>query len=51
MTKREIVQTIAEELGLTQLQAKEIVQKTFDSIVNITGHHLEPEGLKDVGTA
>ena len=34
MTRREIVQTIAEELGLTQLQAKQIVQKTFDSIVN-----------------
>jgi len=34
VTKREIVQTIAEELGLTQLQAKQIVQKTFDSIVN-----------------
>jgi nucleoid DNA-binding protein len=34
VTKREIVQTIAEELGLTQLQAKPIVQKIFDSIVN-----------------
>ena len=34
MTKKEIVQTIAEELGLTQLQAQQIVQKTFDSIVN-----------------
>ena len=35
MTKKEIVQSIAEDLGLTQIQAKEIVQKTFDSIVNI----------------
>ena len=35
MTKRKIVQTIAEELGLTQVQAKQIVQKTFDSIVNM----------------
>jgi nucleoid DNA-binding protein len=34
VTKRKIVQTIAEELGLTQVQAKQIVQKTFDSIVN-----------------
>ncbi|MGO8746575.1 MAG: HU family DNA-binding protein [Thermoguttaceae bacterium] len=34
MTKREIVQTIAQELGLSQLQAKQIVQKIFDSIVN-----------------
>jgi nucleoid DNA-binding protein len=35
VTKREIVQTIAKELGLTQHQARQIVQKTFDSIVNI----------------
>ncbi len=35
MTKREIVQTIAQELGLSHLQAKQIVQKIFDSIVNI----------------
>jgi integration host factor subunit beta len=34
VTKGELVQTIAEELGLTQLRAKRIVQKTFDSIVN-----------------
>ncbi len=33
MTKREIVRTIAEELGLSQLQVREIVQKTFDTIV------------------
>jgi nucleoid DNA-binding protein len=35
MAKREIVQTIAKELGLTQNQARQIVQKTFDSIINI----------------
>ena len=29
MTKKEIVRTISEEIGLTQLQTKEIVQKTF----------------------
>ncbi|MBN2579237.1 MAG: integration host factor subunit beta [Pirellulales bacterium] len=34
MTKKEIVRTISEEIGLTQLQTKEIVQKTFDAIVN-----------------
>ena len=34
MTKREIVQSISEDLGLTQLQTKEIVQKVFDAILN-----------------
>ncbi len=34
MTKKEIVRTISEEIGMTQLQAKEIVQKTFDAIVD-----------------
>lgn len=34
MTKKEIVKTISEELGLTQLRTKEIVQKTFDAIVD-----------------
>lgn len=33
MTKKEIVKTISEEIGLTQLKTKEIVQKTFDSII------------------
>ena len=33
MAKKEIVQKIAEEIGLTQLQTKQIVQKTFDCIV------------------
>ena len=33
MTKKEIVKTISVEIGLTQLKTKEIVQKTFDAIV------------------
>lgn len=33
MTKKEIVKAISEELGLTQLKTKEIVQKTFNAIV------------------
>ncbi len=40
MTKKEIVKTISEEIGLTQLKTKEIVQKTFDAIV----HTLVEEG-------
>ena len=34
MTKKEIVKTISEEMGITQLKTKEIVQKTFDAIVD-----------------
>ena len=33
MTKKEIVKTISEAIGMTQLKTKEIVQKTFDAIV------------------
>lgn len=33
MTKKEIVKDISDETGLTQLKTKEVVQKTFDSIV------------------
>lgn len=33
MTKKEIVKQISEEIGLTQLKTKEIVQKTFDAII------------------
>lgn len=33
MTKKEIVKKISEEKGLTQLAVKEIVQMTFDAIV------------------
>jgi nucleoid DNA-binding protein len=32
--KRKIIETIAEQLGITQLQARQIVQKTLGSIVN-----------------
>jgi len=34
VTKKEIVKSISEELDLTQLKTKEIVQKTFDAIVD-----------------
>lgn len=33
MTKKEIVKQISEEVDLTQLKTKQIVQKTFDAIV------------------
>ena len=33
MTKKDIVRTISEELGLTQQQTKLIVQKTFNAII------------------
>jgi nucleoid DNA-binding protein len=33
VTKKEIVKQISDDLGLTQLKTKEIVQKTFDAIV------------------
>lgn len=43
VTKKEIVRTIAEEIGLTQLKTKEIVQKTFDAIVEtlVEDHRIE----------
>lgn len=34
MTKKEIVRAISEELGLTQLKTRDIVQRTFDMIVD-----------------
>lgn len=34
VTKKEIVKAISEEMDLTQLKTKEIVQKTFDAIVD-----------------
>ncbi len=33
MTKKEIVKDISDVTGLTQLKTKEVVQKTFDAIV------------------
>lgn len=38
MTKKEIVKQISDELGLTQLKVKDIVQKTFDAIVDTLLH-------------
>jgi integration host factor subunit beta len=34
VTKKEIVKEIAERLGMTQLRTKEIVQLTFDAIID-----------------
>lgn len=34
MTKKEIVKQISDRIGLTQLQTKEIVQLTFDAIID-----------------
>ncbi len=33
MTKKDIVRTISEQVGLTQLQTKDIVQRTFQAII------------------
>ena len=43
MTKKEIVKQISEKLGLTQLKTKEIVQLTFDAIVEtlLSEHRIE----------
>lgn len=43
MTKKEIVKTISDEIGLTQLKTKEIVQKTFNAIVDtlVEDHRIE----------
>jgi integration host factor subunit beta len=34
VTKKEIVKQISDDLGLTQLKVKDIVQRTFDAIVD-----------------
>jgi integration host factor subunit beta len=34
VTKKEIVKTISDECGLTQLKTKEIVQRTFEAIID-----------------
>lgn len=39
MTKKEIVKAISEEIGMTQLKTKEIVQKTFNAIVDTLVKH------------
>ena len=43
MTKKEIVKTISDEIGMTQLRTKEIVQKTFNAIVEtlVDEHRIE----------
>ena len=38
MTKKEMAKAIAEEMGLTQIRAKEIVQKVFDGITETLLH-------------
>ncbi|MDD3469087.1 MAG: integration host factor subunit beta [Thermoguttaceae bacterium] len=35
MTKKEIVRAVSEEMGLTQQATKEIVQKTFEVIIDM----------------
>jgi len=35
VTKKNLVRTISEQFGLTQLQVSQIVQKTFDAVVSI----------------
>jgi len=34
VTRRKIAQSISQDLGLTQLQAKHVVQKVFDAILD-----------------
>ncbi len=34
MTKKDIVRSISEDLGITQLKARKIVQKVFEAILN-----------------
>jgi len=43
VTKKEIVKTISDEIGMTQLRTKEIVQKTFNAIVEtlVDEHRIE----------
>ena len=38
MTKKEMAKAIAEDMGLTQIRAKEIVQKVFDGITETLLH-------------
>jgi nucleoid DNA-binding protein len=48
VTKKEIVKRISDDLGLTQLKTKEIVQKTFDAIVETLLHEKRIE-LRNFG--
>ena len=38
MTKRDLAKAIAEEMGLTQIQVKEIIQRVFDGITETLLH-------------
>jgi nucleoid DNA-binding protein len=38
-TKKDIVKDIAQECGLTQLKTKEVVQKTFEAIIDTLQEH------------
>src|SRR5438067_8316773 len=48
VTKKEIVKQISEKLGMTQLKTKEIVQQTFDAIVDTLLHEKRIE-LRNFG--
>ena len=48
VTKKEIVKHISEEVGLTQLKTKEIVQKTFEAIIETLIHERRIE-LRNFG--
>ena len=43
MTKKDIVKAISEQIGMTQLKTKEIVQQTFDAIIDtlVREHRIE----------
>ena len=51
VTKKEIVKTISDEIGLTQLKTKEIVQKTFDAIVDTLVEDTRSNLSKGAGSA
>ena len=43
MTKKDIVKSISDSIGMTQLKTKEIVQKTFEAIIEtlVEQHRIE----------
>ena len=47
MTKKDIVRTIAEQIDLPQLRTKELVQRTFDALIEA----LVREGRIEIGRA
>ena len=48
MTKKEIVRSISEDLGLTQLETRKIVQRVFDTVLRILAEEGRVE-LRDFG--